>query len=146
MRRTCHDPDPNAAVDRANEPFDDDCILITFILEPERFLRPVDDGRDPFASIVGAPKQSRVWVGFEWLARPVGVEALYHFPHFALFGGCNRVIARFSQISGLPVERLNKTYFVVDNHRLLMRESKGSTAVTHFDTGREKGFSGLFIF
>src|SRR6478736_3062676 len=106
MRRTRHDPDPNAAVDRANEPFDDDCILIAFILKPERFLRSVDDSCDSFTSVIGAPKQSRLWVGFKGLARPVGVEAPYHFPYFAFFGGCDRVVARFSQISGLPVERL----------------------------------------
>src|SRR6476660_2914219 len=138
MRCTRHDPDANSTVHRANEPLDDDCILISFILKPERFLRFVDDGGDPLASVIGTPKQTRFGVRFEWLARPVGVEAPYHFVHFTLFGRGNRIIARFGQIAWLPIEGLHKTDLVVDNHRLLMCESKGYAAIAHLDAGSER--------
>src|SRR5207253_7257444 len=129
-----------------NDPFDYDRVLIALVLEPKRLLRPVDHGRDPFASIVGAPNQMRFRVGLERLASPVGVEAPDHFPHFVLFCRCNSIVARFRQIPRFPVEGLYKADLVVDNHRLLMRESKGSVAVAHLYSGGEKGFSCLLIF
>ena len=57
----------------------------------------------------------------------------------------DRVVARFGQISRLPVQRLDEADLVVDHHRLLMRQVELRIAVAHLDAGVGERGARLFV-
>src|SRR2546425_6739086 len=95
----------HAPFDRANEPLDDDLILVALVLHPQRMLRRVDESREALAAVVAAPNESRRVARREWLPVPIGLEAGDDFRNF--FGhSCNDgVITRLGQVARFPVER-----------------------------------------
>ena len=52
VQRARHDADVNPAVCRTHQPLDDDHVLVALVLQPERFLRAVDEVRDALAAVV----------------------------------------------------------------------------------------------
>ena len=44
-----------SAARRADQPLDDDCILVAFVLEKDGILRFIDKLRDAFSAVAGTP-------------------------------------------------------------------------------------------
>ena len=105
----------------------------------------VDERGDAIAAVSLAPDQVRVLARFEFLAAPVGVEALDDFVNLMSVGCDHRVVPGLRQILGLPVERLHEGLVVIDDHRLLVGHVVRGIAVEHVDATGEQRLSGLFI-
>src|SRR3984885_15519262 len=57
VQRAGHDTNANPAFGRADQPFDDHHILITLVLQPQRFRRAIDEIGNALAAVVGTPDQ-----------------------------------------------------------------------------------------
>ena len=95
--------------DGAHQPFDDDRVLVTLVLQPQGVFRRIDEIGDAFAAIVGAPNELRMLAGVEFLALPVRLEARYHLVDFGLLCRDHRVIAGDGQVACFPVEGFDKS-------------------------------------
>src|SRR6516164_1842427 len=125
----------HSAMVGTHQPLDDDGVLVALVLHPKRMFRRIHELADSLPSITNTPDQLRVLGWGELLACPIGLEALENLVHFTLVGGHYGVVARFGQILGFPVKRLDERRMVVDYHRLFVREVEGWVAVDNLDAG-----------
>src|SRR5207247_11303438 len=106
MRRTCQQMHLDAAPHGAHEPLDDHRILVAFVLKPERMLCAVNEVRNPRASVVAAPDESRCIAGIERLSMPVRLEAGNDLRNFFWYAGDDGVVARLGTVACFPAARL----------------------------------------
>src|SRR5882724_5981368 len=131
--RTRHHADLHAAHGRADEPLDDEGILVALVLQEQRVPGVVDELGDPVARS-RAPDETASLARRKALAVPVGLEALDDLAHLARAGGDDGVVARFGEVLERPVERLHERGLVVDDHRLLVGQGERWIAVPDLDT------------
>ncbi len=92
----------HAATVGAHQPLDDDRVLVSLILHPQRVLGLVDELPDPLAGVADAPDQERLVGRRKFLALPIGIEALDDFVHLRAVPSDYGVIASFGEIFGRP--------------------------------------------
>src|SRR5207248_10234655 len=100
MRRARHHVHLDAAFDRANEPLDDDLILVALVLYPKRMLRRVDESCDALAAVVATPDESRRVARRECLPVPIRLEAGDDLRNFFGRSRNDGVIAGLGQVPG----------------------------------------------
>jgi hypothetical protein len=81
----------------------------------------------------------------ELLVGPVEVETLHHLGDFDSVRGHDSVVARFSQVTGFPVERLHKPRRIVDHHRFLVSDGKCRAAVADADASGDEFLSRFLV-
>src|SRR6202020_1561617 len=86
VRRASHDVNFHAAHLGADQAFDDDCVLIAFVLGKDGMFRGVNGAGDAFTAVAGAPDEVSIFAGVEWLALPVRFETINDLPYFSLMG------------------------------------------------------------
>jgi hypothetical protein len=108
-------------------------------------LGRIDEGGHALAAVVRAPDQGGIGVRLELLVLPVGVEAGDHLVHFMAMAGHDGVVAGQGQVAWLPVQGFDISGFIVDHHRLLVRQREGRVAVAHLDAGVNEFLAGLLV-
>src|ERR1035437_1536502 len=116
VRRPCHEMNFHPPAVGPHQAFDNDRVLIAFVLQPQGVLGLVDELAHSLPPISDTPDEMRMFPGLERLAVPVGFEAVADFSYFMAMRGDHRIVAGLRQVLRLPVERLYKRRFIIDNH------------------------------
>src|SRR5262245_39246004 len=129
MWRTRHDMNLYTADRRADKALNDHGVLISLVLHEESVLGVVNQAGDPFPAIASTPDEVGVLARVEFLAVPVGFKTSDDFVDFVFVRGNDGIVTRHSEIFRLPVERLYKGCFVVENERFFVRDAELGIAV-----------------
>src|SRR5262245_64679923 len=102
MGRPGHQVDFYSTACRPYEAFDDDSVLVPFVLHEQRVLCPIYKLSDPVAAIVVAPDEAHLLSPIERFPVPVGFETIDDLLHLVVMCGDDSIIARLRQVLGFP--------------------------------------------
>src|SRR5215475_12723157 len=129
-----HHVDLYSTACRPHEAFDDDSVLVAFVLDEQRVLCPIYKLSDTVTAIVIAPDEAHLLSPIERFPVPVGLEAVDDLLHLVVMCGDDSIIACLRQVLGFPVERFHERGLVVHHHRLLVCDHERRIAVDYCDT------------